>query len=85
MCTAADSEQFGQLAGCFVAQRNKINRLAPSGRFVGATRRDHLAYDSRQQNRRMFPADQVQALERLIDKVERMSRVGKHSLGLGRD
>jgi hypothetical protein len=45
----------------------------------------HLADDSRQQNRRMLPADHVEALECLIDEVERMSRVGKHSLGLGRD
>ena len=85
MHAAAGSEQFGQLAGCFLTQRNKINRLAPGGRFLGATGRRHLADDRRQQRGRMLPADQVQALESLVDEVERVSGVGERPLGLGRE
>jgi hypothetical protein len=33
----------------------------------------------------MLPADQVEALECLIDEVERMSGVGEYALGLVRD
>ena len=85
MHAAAGSEQFRQLAGCFLTQRNKINGLAPGGRFLGATGRHHLADDSRQQSRRVLPADQVEALERLVDEVERVSGVGERPLGLGRE
>ncbi|MFZ0459351.1 MAG: hypothetical protein WAM17_13075 [Rhodoplanes sp.] len=31
----------------------------------------------------MFPADQVKALECLVDEVERVSGVGERPLGLG--
>ena len=48
MHAAAGSEQFRQLAGRFLTQRNKIDGLAPGGRFLGATGRHHLADDSRQ-------------------------------------
>src|SRR5262245_56451438 len=30
----------------------------------------------------MLPADQIKALERLVDEVERVSRVGEYPLGL---
>jgi hypothetical protein len=85
MHATAVSEQFRQLAGCFVTQGNKINGLAAGGRFLGATRRHHLADDSRHQSRRVLPADQVEALERLVDEVERVSGIGEHPLGLGRE
>ena len=81
MPPAASSEQFRQLADCFVTQRNKINGLAPSGRFLGATRRHHLADDSRKHSRRVLPADQVKALERLVDEVERVAGIGVRPLG----
>ena len=32
----------------------------------------------------MLPADEVEALERLVEKVERMSAIGKGTVGLGR-
>jgi hypothetical protein len=82
---AASSEQLRQLAGCFVTQRNEINRLTPRGRFLGATGRHHLADDSRQHGRRELPADQVEALERLVDEVERVPGIGEHALGLSRE
>ena len=77
MRTAARSEQFRQFAARLFAQRNEINRLAPGGRFLGATGRYHLADDSRQHGRRVLPADQVEALERLIDEVKRVPVVGE--------
>jgi hypothetical protein len=43
----------------------------------GATGRDHLTDDSRQQSRRVLPADQVEALEGLVDEVERVPSVGE--------
>jgi hypothetical protein len=46
--TAAGCEQFRQLAGCFLTECNKINRLAPGSRFLSATGRYHLADDGRQ-------------------------------------
>ena len=85
MHAAAGSEQFRQLAGCLLTQRNKINGLAPSGRFLGATGCHHLADHGRQHCRRVLPADQVEALERLVDEVERVSGVGECPLGLGRE
>ena len=75
----------GICAGRFVAERDKIDRLAPFGRFLGAARRHHLADDGRQQRGRMLPADQVEALERLVDEVERVSAVGEGPFGLGRE
>ena len=81
----AGSEQVRQLAGCFLAERNKVNGLAPRGRFFGSTGRHHLSDDGRQHGRRVLPADQVKALERLVDEVERVSRVGEYPLGLSRE
>jgi hypothetical protein len=83
MRAAAFGEKLLQLAGCFVAERDKIDRLAPFGRFLGAARGRHLTYDGRQQRRSMLPADHVQALERLVDEVERVSVVSEGPLGLG--
>jgi hypothetical protein len=83
--TPAGSEQFRQLAGRFLTERNKVNGLAPGCRFFGATGRHHLADDSRHQSRRVLPADQVEALECLVDEVERVSGVGERTLGLGRE
>jgi len=85
MHASASSEQFQQLARCFVTQRDEIDRLTPGGRLLGATGRYHLADDSRQQSRRMFPADQVEAFERFVDEVERVPAVGKDPFRLGRE
>ena len=82
-CAAGGAEQVRQLADCFVAQGNKINRLAPRGRLVGATGRDHLADDGREQGGRVLPAYQVKALECLVDEIERVSGVGERPLRLG--
>jgi hypothetical protein len=83
MRAATASKQFRQFPGHFLTQRNKINRLAPRSRFVGATGGHHLADDSRQQSRGVLPADEIKALERLVYEVERVSRVGECSLGFG--
>jgi hypothetical protein len=82
-CVPAGAEQVRQLADCFIAYGNKINRLAPSGRLVGATGRNHLTDDGRKQGGRMLPANQVKALECLVDEIERVSGVGERPLGLG--
>jgi hypothetical protein len=59
--------------------------LAPSSRFLGATGLDHLTDDSGQHSLRVLPANQIGALERLVDEVERVSSVGVCPLGTGRD
>ena len=76
-------KKLRKLPGRFLAKRDKIDRLAPLGRFLGAARRHHLADDCRQQRGSMLPADQVEALERLVDEIERVSVVGEGPLGLG--
>src|SRR6516165_8490997 len=80
----ARTELLRQLAGCFVAQRDQINGLAPSDRFLGAAGRHHLTDYSRQHSRSVLPADQIEALERLIDEVERVPGVGECPFGRGR-
>jgi hypothetical protein len=57
--------------------------LAPSGRFLGAARCDHLADYRRQHGGRMLPADQIEALEGLVNEVERMSGVREHAIRCG--
>src|SRR5271165_4085675 len=64
-------------------KRDKIDRLAPFGRFLGAPGRRHLADDGWQHRGSIPPADNVQALERLVDEVERVSAVGEGPLGHG--
>jgi len=82
---AASGEQFRQFVVGLLAERDKINRLAPGGGFLSSTGRNHLADDRRQQNGRVLPPDQVKALERLIDEVERMPAVGECPVGFGRE
>src|SRR5215469_1228145 len=72
-----------QLTGCFRAQRNKINRLPPGRRFLGAAGGHHLSDNRREHSGRVLPADHVEALEGLVDEVERMSGIGKYPLSLG--
>jgi hypothetical protein len=81
----AGGEQCRQLAGSFVAERHEINRLPPLGRFLGAPSGHHLAHDSRQQSGSVLPADPVEALERLVDEVERVACVGERPLGRRRE
>ena len=83
MRAVACREQRRQLASHFVAKRDKIERLSPFGQFLGAPGRRHLADDGRQQSGSMPPANQVQAFERLVDEVERVSAVGEGAFGLG--
>src|SRR5262245_7425534 len=81
----AGSEHVGQLASCFLTERHKISGLAPRSRFFGAAGCHHLSDDGRQYSRRMFPANQVKALERLVDEVERVSGVGEYPFSLSRE
>ena len=67
-----------------MAQRDEIYGLSPRGRLLGAARGNHLTNNGRQHGGSVLPADEVEALERLVDKVERMSAVGKGAVGLGR-
>ena len=83
--TAGQPRKVRQFAVCFVAQRNKIIGLAPGGRFLGATGLHHLTDDSGQHSRRVLPANQIEALERLVDEVERVSSVGVCPFGAGRE
>jgi hypothetical protein len=85
MNSTAGSKEFRQLAACLVTQRNQINWLTPCRRFFGAAGGDHLADHSRQHSRRVLPTDEIEALERLVDKVQRVSAVGECSLVLSRE
>ena len=49
-------EQLRHLAGRFVAKRDKIDRLAPFGRFLGAPGRRHLADDGWQHRGSVAPS-----------------------------
>jgi hypothetical protein len=72
-----------QSASLFVTKRDKIDRLSPFNRFLGAPGGRHLADDGRQQRGSMPPANQLEAFERIVDEVERVSTVGEGPLGLG--
>ena len=76
-------EHCRQSASLSIAERDEIDRLSPFGRFLGAPGRRHLADDGRKQRGSMPPANQVQAFERLVDEVERVSVVGEGPLRLG--
>ena len=63
-------EQARELRCHRMAQGDEIRRLTPSSRFFGAARGNHLTDHGRQHRCSVLPADQVEALERLIDEVE---------------
>ena len=77
-------EQPQQRRCSFIAQSNQIDRLAPRRPFLGAAGCRHLADYARQDIGRMFPTDQVEALERLVDEIERVPAIGKDTVGLCR-
>ena len=79
----AFGDQPRQLSRRSLTQGDEIRRLVPSGRFLGAARCDHLTDHRRQHGGRMLPADQIEALEGLVDEVERMSGVREHPIGPG--
>ena len=81
----AGGEQLRQLPRRFIAERNEIDGLAPRCRFFGATGGDHLADNRRQHRRCVLPSDEVEALERLVDEVERMAGIGIGPRGRGRE
>ena len=70
-------EHCRQSASLLIAERDEIDRLSPFGRFLGTPGHRHLADDGRKQRGSMPPANQVQAFERLVDEVERVSVVGE--------
>ena len=55
--------------------------MAPGVVLVGAARRHQLADHGRQDGRRVLVADQLDALEGLVDEVQRMAAVGKRPVG----
>jgi hypothetical protein len=71
-----------QSASLLIAERDEIDRLSPFGRFLSALGHRHLADDGRKRRGSMPPANQVQAFERLVDEVERVSVVGEGPLRL---
>jgi hypothetical protein len=81
----AGGEQTRQLRRCRLAQGDEILRLPPSGRFLGTARGHHLADQGRQHGASVLPADEIEALEGLVDEVERVSAVGESTIRFGRD
>ena len=57
--------------------------MTPRGRFLSAACGHHLAHHGRQHVASLLPADEIEALEGLVDEVERMSAAGKGAIGLG--
>ena len=82
---ATGREQVRQFRRRRVAQGDEINRLTPSGRFLGAARGDHLADHGRQHGGSVLPTNQVETLEGLVDEVERVSGVGEGAIRLSRE
>src|SRR5215212_9194249 len=72
---AGSPEKVAQLRSGFLAQGDKVDRVAPSGRFVCASRRHYLTDHARQHGYGVLPADQVEALASFVDEVERVTAV----------
>jgi len=68
-----------------LAERNEIRGLAPFGRFVCAAGGDHRPDNRGQERARVLPPDQIETLEGLVDEVQGMSPVGKHTVSLRRE
>src|SRR5262249_41548068 len=77
-------EQVREVRCRRLAQGDEIRRLTPGSRFFGAARGDHLTDHGRQHGGSVVPADQVEAVERLIDEVERVSGIGEGAIRLTR-
>jgi hypothetical protein len=75
---APGGEQSGELGAGPLEQGHEIDRLSPGGGLVAPACRDHLAHDGGQHQSRVLKADQIEALERLVDEIERVAAVGKH-------
>jgi peptidoglycan/xylan/chitin deacetylase (PgdA/CDA1 family) len=57
--------------------------LTPSGRFLGAACGHHLAHHGWKHVASLLPADEIEALEGLVDEIERVSGVSKGAIRLG--
>ena len=55
--------------------------MAPGVALVGAPCAHQLVHHRRQDRRRVLAADQVDALERLVDEIQRVAAVGERSIG----
>ena len=82
--TAAGSKQSGKLQGGLLAQGDEVYGLAPGSPFLSTAGCRHLADYARQHLGCIFPADEVEALESLVDEVERVAAIGKDPVSLGR-
>src|SRR5262249_5917105 len=79
------NEQFRYLADRFLAQRDQIEWLAPGSGLLGSASGHHVADHRWQHSRRVLPADQIEAFERLVDKIKRVPGVRIRALGYGRE
>jgi hypothetical protein len=73
---------LADLRGGPLGQRNEVYRLAPFRRLINTSRGHHLADDKGQQVGGVLPADEVEALERFVYEVERVSAICKDAVGL---
>src|SRR5262245_54490883 len=56
---------------------HQIDWLPPRIRLLTATRTDHLVYDTRQDCRRMFPADDIEALKSLVGEIQCVTAISE--------
>ena len=74
---------LGQLRECGFEERDQVDGMAPRIHLLAASRRRDSGDDARQDRSRVLPTDDVQALRRLVHKVQRVAAVGEGAIGRG--
>ena len=79
----AYGEEVGQLQTGPLAQSDQVDGLAPFRPFLSTPSCCHLANYARQHVGRIFPADDLETLESLIDEIKRVPAIGVRAVSLG--
>ena len=79
----AGRKEVRQLRARPLAQSDEVDGLAPRCPLLSTASCRHLANHARQHIGRTFPADDVQALESLVDEIERVPAIGIGAVGPG--
>src|SRR4051794_11707720 len=81
----ASREKVGQFQAGPLAQRDQVDGLAPRRALLGTPSCRHLPDYAGQYIGRMFPADDVETFESLVDEIERVPAIGIGAVRLGRE
>ena len=79
--TGAFPERPRQLGASARHERDEIDRMAPGVALVGAACAHQLVHHRRQDRGGVLAADQADALERLVDEIQRVAAVGERPIG----